>query len=269
MSLSRQEVQTVAARMLADYDAGHPCDLFAERGSGWLTLEDAYAVQQAVADLRRARGEQSIGYKVGCVSAAIQRQFGIHQPVRGCVWRSEWRTSGCHLRPAQYANLAVEGEIALRLSRDIPAEFSDERGSDEHLVDCIECWAPVIEMHNYVFRGNAPTVQELVAGNALHAGCVAPPAWTSPSTLAPEAMEIRIEIDGALVETARCQALPGGWLRSLRWLASALSLDGQRLKSGNVVLTGSPGQLVPVAAARRVTVLCGAQRTELFLGVGR
>ena len=61
--------------MLADYDARRPNEIFAERGTEWLTLDDAYTVQHAVAELRKARGERSLGYKVGCASAAIQAQF--------------------------------------------------------------------------------------------------------------------------------------------------------------------------------------------------
>lgn len=33
---------------------------------------------------------------------------------------------------------------------------------------------PVIELHNYVFRGKLPTLQELVANNGINAGVVLP-----------------------------------------------------------------------------------------------
>src|SRR5437870_3791827 len=98
------ELHRVAVRMLADYDARRPNEIFTECGSDWLTLDDAYAVQQAVAELRRRRGEHLIGYKVGCVSPAIQNQFGLHQPVRGYVWESEAHISGgrrCSRPPRQ------------------------------------------------------------------------------------------------------------------------------------------------------------------------
>lgn len=111
------EVQQVAERMLGDYDARRPNALFAERGTGWLTLADAYAVQDAVAALRRARGERCVGYKAGCLSPTIQRQLGLREPVRGYLWNGEHHASGCRLVRVTYANLAVEGEIAVRLSQ--------------------------------------------------------------------------------------------------------------------------------------------------------
>jgi hypothetical protein len=50
------EIRKVAERMLADYDAHRPNEIFAERGANWLTLDDAYTIQRAVAELRMARG---------------------------------------------------------------------------------------------------------------------------------------------------------------------------------------------------------------------
>ena len=265
--MDADELHRVALRMLADYDAGRPNEIFAERGTDWLTLDDAYAVQQAVAELRRGRGERSIGYKVGCVSPAIQNQFGLHQPVRGYVWESEAHISGCRLSPSRFSNLAIEGEIALRLRHDITTETA----SDADVWDCVECWFPVLELHNYVFRGTKPTSQELVAANALHAGfvaarfaesSVAAGAWpTGAEALA--SAEIRMEIDDQLVETARPAALQGGPLGSMRWLVSSLAQAAERLSAGQIVLTGSPGRLIPITESCVVRVACAGRQVEL------
>jgi 2-keto-4-pentenoate hydratase len=267
--MSPGEVPRVAERMLADYDARRPNAIFAERGTDWLTLEDAYAVQRAVAQRRRVRGERCLGYKVGCVSPAIQKQFGLHQPVRGYVWESEAHTSGCQLAYHAFANLAIEGEIALRLSRDTPPGTA---GDD--LLGCVACWFPVIELHNYVFRGARPTGQELVAGNAMHAGLVSAPLVQKPGlgAAAPshverlEHAEIQVAMDGEPVESKSVGELPGGPLGSLRWLSSSLAAAKETLRAGDLVLTGSPGRLIPVRANSVVTVLCAGQQVDLFVG---
>lgn len=261
--------------MLGDYDAHCPNEIFAERGTDRLTLADAYAVQRAVAELRLARGERCIGYKVGCVSAAVQRQFGLNQAVRGYLWESEAHISGCRLGHTRFANLAIEGEIALRLSRDIPTDPPASRAParDADLSDYVECWFPVIELHNDVFRGATPTSQELVAGNAMHAGFVAPPIARRTHAAVPvlgaaEAVAhagIRVELDGELVESQPVAALPGGPLGSVHWLVSSLAPAAEDLKAGDIVLTGSPGRLIPVSAGCAVTVNCEGQRVELFV----
>ena len=245
--------------MLADYDARRPNEIFAERDTNWLTLEDAYTVLRVVAELRRARGERCLGFKIGCVSPAIQTQLGLHQPVHGYLWDTEAHLSGSRLAAARFARLAVEGEIALRLRRDFP---TGPRTSLDEISDYIEGWFPVIELHNHVFRGAKLTSQELVAGNAMHAGFVAPSDQKHRDLTAMDRAEIRVEIDGIEVENKNVAVLPDGPLGSLRWLASALALAGQTLKAGTTVLTGSPGRLIPIQAGCSVVVSCEGQRVE-------
>ena len=60
------DLQELARRMLADYDARTPGQLFGELID--LTTVQAYALQAEIARLREQRGERIIGYKVGCTS---------------------------------------------------------------------------------------------------------------------------------------------------------------------------------------------------------
>jgi 2-keto-4-pentenoate hydratase len=259
--------------MLADYDAHRPNEIFAERGTEWLTLDDAYMLQRAVAQLRVARGERCLGYKVGCLSSSIQEQLGLRQPVRGYLWQSEAIISGSRLiyqprgsgQRCRFVNLAIEGEIALRLGRDVPTETI----IDHSIHDCVECWFPVVELHNAVFRGLRSTSQELVAGNAMHAGFVTPPSPKESCLSALDRAEIRVEIDGKLVETTRVADLPGGPLGSVRHLVSLLRSTKERLKAGDIVLTGSPGRLIPIEGSCAISVMCEGQRVDLFVRSGR
>jgi 2-keto-4-pentenoate hydratase len=268
MALSAVELDGLGVRMLADYDAGRPNALFAEHDRDWLTLEDAYALQRTVAALRRARGERCLGYKVGCISPVIQKQLGLHQPVRGYLWASERHESGCGLEPARYVHLAIEGEMALQL-RGVPSS----RTREEEILDCIERCFPVLELHQAIFRGNVPTCQELVAGNAMHAGFVMPsgaaPAGAAaavrPAFDQARGGEIRIELDGQLVEARSVDELPGGLLGSLRWLVTSLEQDQETLPPDALVLTGSPGRLLPVRPGMKVAVHGAGQQVEIFI----
>jgi 2-keto-4-pentenoate hydratase len=268
MALSAVELNVLAGRMLADYDAGRPNALFAEHDRDWLTLGDAYALQCAVAALRRARGERGVGYKVGCISPVIQKQLGLHQPVRGYLWASEQHESGYCLEPARYVHLAIEGEMALQL-RGVPSN----RMPQEELFDSIKRCFPVLELHQAIFRGNVPTCQELVAGNAMHAGFVVP-AGAAPADPAAavgptfdqlRCGEIRIELDGQLVEATSIDELPGGLLGSLRWLIASLEQDHETLPPDALVLTGSPGRLIPVRPGMKVAVHGAGQQVEILI----
>lgn len=257
MSLDPSRIRQISEKMCADYDAGRPNEAFVGKGKDWISIDEAYAVQRAVADIRWKRGEHSLGYKIGCVSPTIQKQFGLSEPVHGYIWESEMLTSPSHLsiKPPgtsgrHFVNLAVEGEIAVLTSRSIPPDATRET-----ILHHVDCWFPVIELHNYVFQGLEPTSAELVASNGLHAGFVIPSMGHRDFSPLDQA-EISVEINGQIVEKTLTSEVPGGPLNSIRWLASSLARTGERLEADQIVLTGSPGRLIPVPQPCSVVVTC-------------
>ena len=116
--MTSREMAELAERQLADYDAHQPGSIFAS-GACPLTLQEAYELQIEVARLRRQRGEQVAGYKIGCVSEAIRRQLEIEHPVFGHLFATEIHPSGARLDRAQFDQLGIEGEFALKLANDI------------------------------------------------------------------------------------------------------------------------------------------------------
>lgn len=230
--------RALAARQLADYRAGAPGTFFADPDRPELSLDDAYRVQAEVAALR-APAERVVGYKVGCTGPGTRAQFGLDGPIRGLLYDAELHPSGSEISYAAYADLAIEGELAVRL------------GDDGRIARVF----PVLELHNYVFRGSPPTLQELVANNGIHAGVVLPRAeapWPGEEALTGR---LTVEIDGACVEEGPMNGVPGGPAGSLRWLAAHLAGSGLSLRPGQLVLTGTPLGLIRVrpGASIRVT----------------
>ncbi len=224
-------IREFAARQLADYRAGRPGTLFAEGDHPHLTLGDAYAVQAQVAALRAAEGEPVAGYKIGCTGPGTREQFGMDGPVRGFLYSSELHPSGAELSHASYANLAVEGEMAVRL------------GDDTEIMQIF----PVIELHNYVFQSKLPNLQELIANNGLHAGVVLPVAdgarWRGDKPLSGV---LRVTINGEMVEEGSVSGVPGGPAESVEWLRRHLPEYGLTLHPRQLILTGTPLSLIPV-----------------------
>ncbi len=240
--------QELAQRILADYDAGTPGQLFADPIN--LTTNQAYALQAEVVRLREKRGEKVIGYKVGCTSKPIQVQLGVKQPIFGRLFDTECHPNGVHLSSSRFANLAVEGEMAVRLSRDLP-------GLPLSVEECREAIAlvfPVIELHHYVLPGAWPPGQWLIASNGMHAGFVSAEAQTRCSGLATFAHSLRIRINEVVVGAVEDAASLTCPIESLRWLAGRLAQLGLRLCKGQVILTGSPMKLYPVASGSRIVV---------------
>jgi 2-keto-4-pentenoate hydratase len=242
------ELQELARRMLADYDARMP-GLHAGEPFG-LTTVQPYTLQADIARLREDRGEKVIGYKLGCTSRPIQAQLGVNEPIFGRLWGTECHTSGVHLSSARYANLAVEGEMAVRLGKDLA-------GAAVSPVECreaIESVFPVIELHHYVLPSAWPHSQWLVATGGLHAGFVLAETETRLLSSAHPANGLSIRINEVLVGAVEDAGSPTCIVESVRWLAGRLAQFGLQLCKGQVILTGSPMQLYPVIPGSRIVV---------------
>ena len=240
----------IARRQLADYDAHRPGRIF-EDAAFTLTIAEAFELQRQVAALRVARGEAIAGYKIGCISEAVQRQLGLDRPAFGRLFATELYRSGAVLDAAAFDGLAIEGEFGVRIAGDLSIAFV----------------FPVIELHNNVFRGSARTPQELIANNALHAGVVLPPLeipCPDPAELVHET--IAVFRNGELLGAANGGAIPGGPSASLAKVTEHLASVGGALQPDQIVLTGSPLPLYPVRPGDHIVVR-GPQSTDVQLYV--
>ena len=238
------EVETLAGQQLRDYDARKPGMAFAEPRFH-LALDDAYRVQIETARLRALRGEAAAGYKIGCVTAAVRRQLGTEHAVFGHLFASEIHTSPAQLSADDFCCLAIEGELALKLA----AGIDDVEALREDPARFVREIFPVIELHHYIFRGASPSAAEIVANNALQAGVVMPAARAAAGSAG--RLEVKVTIGDRVEEAATVDPL-----ETVCELASRLAVFGIQPKAGDMLLTGSPLPLYPVARDEHITVEC-------------
>lgn len=241
-------VQRIAERQWRDYQAGVPGTWFAEPSCS-MDLDGAYALQDAVTQLRLGAGDVAVGYKVGCTGPGTVGQFGMRGPISGRLFRSELRRSGAVVEARAYANLAIEGEMAVRIGPG---------GQPAAML-------PVIELHNFVFRGRSKTLIELVANNGLHAGVVLAAApWPMPVDGVPSPATMTVEVGDALMGEGSAWPHGDGPQPSITWLRDQLASRHLVLAPGDLVLVGTslglypvqPGDLVTVAVDGKVAVEC-------------
>ena len=238
-----------AARQLADYHARQPGMMFAE--GVVLSVEEGYELQAAVAELRCRRGEQIIGYKVGCTAPKIRAQLGIDHCITGRLYDSEKHALGAVLSRSKFASLAIEGELAVELSREpSPSDFIEDR-----IPACVARVIPAIELHHFVMRGEQPSAGELIANNAIHGGIVVGRGVT-PEEIQQASLEpsLAIYVDDRLVEKCAGQSLVQTIASSVKWLTKIVRERGERLCSGQIILTGSIPSLIPIDANCRLRV---------------
>jgi 2-keto-4-pentenoate hydratase len=240
------------SRQLSDYDRHQPGRMFEDETLS-LSISEAYEIQRRVAALRQQRGEAVAGYKIGCVSQPVRQQLALNHPVFGHVFSSELHPSGCFLSWAGYEGLAIEGEYAVRLGADVP--------NGDWLLEnpprAIQSFFPVIELHNFIFRGATQTAQELIANNAIHAGVVLPAAeirYREPGDL--RNASIQVLRNGNMVGKTGDGILHDDLPSRLASLSAHLAETGTLLRKDQIVLTGTPLPLYRVSPGDRIEVCC-------------
>mgnify|MGYP002701141283 FL=1 len=245
-SFSQKELDIFSNKILLDYDSKNPSKIFKDKIK--ITNKDALIIQLNVARLRVNRGDQIIGYKIGCVSKDTQKKMGFTQPACGYLWKSELYQSGITLNKKDYTNPAMEAEFGVILNRDIKPELS----SFDYILQSIEGIYPLIEIHNLVFYGNEPYGAELLANNAIHAGVVLGPETKLSSDKIKT--DLKLIYDQEVMDTWNNKIWPVDMLSELNWLIKEQAKNNNHLRKGDLILTGAYGFPVPIKNKKLVEV---------------
>ena len=221
-----------------------------------ISIAEAYTVQDLIAERRVQRGEEVVGYKVGCTSEAIRSQFGLSKSISGRLFNPHVHREEEEINWKNYVNCAIEPEMVFTIGADL---FGTNLPHDQ-LVDSIECVRAGIELHNFRFWFTPPTSQELICSGGIHAGLIVGDKKVSPKLLSFEHELFSVRKNGKLITEASAAAIMGGPIHSLRWLVDSLTSRDSCLKKGSLVIPGSP-----------VGLTCIDEDTELSIeitGVG-
>ena len=246
VELSQFQLDVYAHKILDDYDAKTPSGIFKDKIS--ISIEDALRIQLAVTNLREKRGEEVIGYKIGCVSKDTQRKMGFTKPAWGRLWKNELYLDGVTLDKRNFANPAMEAEFGIVLNRDLTPELVNL----DYILDSIETIHPIIDIHNLVFNGDPPFGAELLANNAIHAGVVM--GKPTKANIKSEITDLKLIFDNEIIDTWSDKKWPHDILSEVEWLVKEQYKIGNSLKKGNLILTGAYGLPIPINDKKLIEV---------------
>ena len=238
----------LAKKQLEDYRQVNPGTCFAEENFE-LTIDEAYAIQDAVVGLRLKEGEKVIGYKVGCTGPGTTKLFGMKGPIRGTLFDSEVHQSGVILNTNNFLNLAVEAEMAIEI------------GENDKIISVY----PIIELHNFVFRAPKKSLSELIANNGLNKGIIiSNKNWRTSPEAYNESSLLSLEVNGSVIDSGELWPMKGGPKSSINWLKTHLSNHDLKMTADNIILGGTalglhkvqPGDCVEVKVDGKTAVQC-------------
>ena len=238
IKLNQNELNEYANIILNDYDKNNPSSIFKTKIK--LSNNDALLIQSKISQLRIDRGEEVMGYKIGCVSKDTQKKMGFTQPAWGTLWKSELHKSGVELNKKDYSNPAMEAEFGVQLNRDIDPKLV----SFDYILNSIDSIYPLIEIHNLVFNGEEPYGAELLANNALHAGVIL--GQKNEFSKDQKITDLKLIYDNKTIDTWTDKKWPFDMLSEVEWLVKEQAKINVILKKDDLILTGAYGFPVPI-----------------------
>jgi 2-oxopent-4-enoate/cis-2-oxohex-4-enoate hydratase len=215
-----------------------------------LTIEMAYQIQQRMLARRLSGGDRVIGKKIGVTSQAVMTMLGVNQPDFGQLLQSMSVSDGGIINTSELIQPKAEGEIAFVLSERLQGPGirpEDVLQATESVMTCFE----IVDSR---IRDWKIKIQDTVADDASCGAFVLGTRRVNPRGADLTGCAMTLEKNGIVVATGTGAATMGSPLVAVAWLANTLGTLGMALERGEIILSGSLGAMVPVAAGDRLRV---------------
>jgi 2-keto-4-pentenoate hydratase len=187
-------------------------------------------------DLRRQRlagGDKPLGWKVGFGAPAMLELLKISGPLVGFLTQNARVQSGGSISLAGWSKPIAEPEIAVHIDRDLPAgaDLAAARAA-------IAGISPAIEIVDLTAPLQDP--ERILGDNIYQRHVVLGGSRPARAGAQSDGLTCRIMRHGK--ESARTtdpQANTGQWVDIVRHVADVLAAFGERLRAGEIIITGS------------------------------
>jgi 2-keto-4-pentenoate hydratase len=200
--------------------------------------EDVRVVRgmQTQLETRRKRlesGDAPLGWKVGFAAPDMLKRLGISGPLVGFLTRNALVRSGATVSLAGWTKPVAEPEIAVHLGRDVPAAADHDTAAA-----AIAGISPAIELADVTAPPEDP--ERILSGNIYQRHVALSGATPARAGGAADGLVCRVIRRGSpFARTDDPQANTGQWVDIVRHVADVLAAFGERLRSGEIIITGS------------------------------
>ena len=213
------------------------------------SIAEAYAAQEAYYRLAEPIYGAVAGAKIATTTKVMQQLMGIDHPCGGAIFSRTIHPSPAKLRAADFVNLRIESEIALKLGADLSA--SGAPWTRERVGAAVVGALPAFELIEDRKADYATTeATSLIVENCWNGGIVIGAAKAVPMAVTVDDL---VGIAGRLTLAGKPvgEGAAEDPCATLAWLANHVAERGRDLKAGMVVITGSLIPTVSIAPGQR------------------
>jgi 2-keto-4-pentenoate hydratase len=237
------DYQMIATELLSAEAEKNPIgaitDLYPET-----TVADAYRIQLAGIEMKRAKGRRIIGKKIGLTSKGMQKLLGVNEPDYGVLLNDMLLSEGFPCRRDALLQPKIEGELAFILKETLKGPgvtIADVYRATEYIV-------PAFEIVDSRIRDWKIKLEDTVADNASSARILLGSRMTPIKDLDLRLIGMMLEKNGEMVSSGVGAEVWGNPAAAVAWLANKLADFDIALLKGEIILSGA------VTAAEAVNV---------------
>ncbi|MBR7964570.1 4-oxalocrotonate decarboxylase [Burkholderia vietnamiensis] len=196
------------------------------------SVAEAYRIQRASIELRKARGERVIGIKLGFTSRAKMVQMGVDSLICGWLTDAMLEEEGAPVDLKRFIHPRVEPEVCFLTKRAI-----DRSLTALEVQTYLEAVAPAMEIIDSRYKAFRFTLEDVIADNCSSAGLVVG-GWSSRFDLLRNAGVI-MRFDGRDVQVGTTAAILGDPLRSIVQASRMADNAEVVLPAGTLIMAGA------------------------------
>ena len=206
-----------------------------------MTMDDAYAIQDAWVKQKIAAGRKAIGWKIGLTSKAMQYALNINIPDSGVLFDDMVFEDGAAIEENRFIQPRIEAEIAFVMKAPL-------KGGNVSIFDVLNATdyvTPALEiLDTRVLRVDpetrkARTIVDTISDNAANAGIVIGGRQMRPDQVDMRWMGAIVSRNAEVEETGLGAGVLNHPARGIAWLANRLAQYGAGIEAGQIVLAGS------------------------------
>lgn len=198
------------------------------------------------------------GYTIVGTSKAARRVLNLTEPIFAPIPAGDRRPGPTRFHLPQ-GMLGAQCEFVFTIGQTYPepGQPVTRATAAEAIVAC----QPAIGLLGRRMQPGPDAELTAIADFALHVATIAGPRLDTVDFLALDQSAMSAGINGAVVATAKADALLGHPVDTVVWLARQLMIQGKRLSADDVVATGSCTPILQVLPGQDMTVEFGSVGT--------
>lgn len=221
-----------------------------------LTVETAYDIQDKLIDLKcKQEQTKTSGFKLGLTSKAKQQMMGVHEPTYGVL------LANMELDPQQPISLKtlihpkIEPEIAFIFKKDLPGPVV----TVAQVLAATDYVTPAMEIIDSRYLNFNFTLPDVIADNSSSSRYIVSTQKYAVNEVDLVNMGCIFTQNDEVFATSTAGSIMGHPARAIAWMANKLIARGQKIRAGDVVLSG--------ALTGSATMYAGDQFTVSFDGM--